>query len=331
MTTMLADPPRKTTMGVGFEANRGRSGDPQAWKKAIGTKPVSARLALLPEGKPRWDRIGLSAFGQLAILGFLLVIPLLFPQQMQTALHLRVTELMQPVTEIPVAPPPPPPPKIKPKVAPPQPKPAPEPVKLNPVQTHVFGLGGSAFGARKTCVCTGFSFTGSGAGFGCGGATLGLIFGGGGGGGATGISVTGCINSVTRKCNAVCICCGKSRGIMSKKPKIASCTPALSPMRSQRGLDSGSKARRAGMGLVPMAFFHACGSLERPRLASKPTPIVDLRGGSAIMVVIRVPPCALSGLQTRVFFGISNVPIPLAEKEMRSSSTSVLTSLRESE
>src|SRR5258706_1786278 len=138
MTTMLADPARKTTMGVGFEANRGRSGDPQAWKKAIGTRPVSARLALLPEGKPRWDRIGLSAFGQLAILGFLLVIPLLFPQQMQTALHLRVTELMQPVTEIPVAPPPQPPPKIKPRVAPPQPKPAPEPVKLNPVQTHVF-------------------------------------------------------------------------------------------------------------------------------------------------------------------------------------------------
>src|SRR6267143_1360205 len=139
MTTMLADPPRKTTMGVGFEANRGRSGDPQAWKKAIGTKPVSARLALLPEGKPRWDRIGLSAFGQLAILGFLLVIPLLFPQQMQTALHLRVTELMQPVTEIPVAPPPPPPPKVKPKVAPPEPKPAPEPVKLNKVQTGGFG------------------------------------------------------------------------------------------------------------------------------------------------------------------------------------------------
>ena len=138
MTTMLADPPRKTTMGVGFQANRGRSGDPQAWKKAIGTKPVSARLALLPEGKPRWDRIGLSAFGQLAIFGFLLVIPLLFPQRMQTALHLRVTELMRPVTEIPVAPPPPPPPKIKAKVVPPEPKPAPEPVKLNPVQTHVF-------------------------------------------------------------------------------------------------------------------------------------------------------------------------------------------------
>jgi TonB family protein len=139
MTTMLADPPRKTTMGVGFEANRGRAGDPQAWKKAIGTKPVEARLALLPDSGSRWDRIGLSAFGQLAILGFLLMIPLLFPQQMKTTLNYRIVELMQPVTEIPVAPPPPPPPKVKPKVVPPEPKPVtPEPVKLNPKQTHVF-------------------------------------------------------------------------------------------------------------------------------------------------------------------------------------------------
>ncbi len=139
MTTMLADPPRKTTMGVGFEANRGRAGDPQAWKKAIGTKPVEARLALLPDSSSRWDRISLSAFGQLAILGFLLMIPLLFPQQMKTTLNYRIVELMQPVTEIPVAPPPPPPPKVKPKVIPPEPKPvAPEPVKLNPKQTHVF-------------------------------------------------------------------------------------------------------------------------------------------------------------------------------------------------
>ena len=138
MTTMIADPPRKTTMGVGFQANRGRSGDPQAWKKAIGTRPVAARLALLPDSEPRWDRIGLSAAGQLAIFGFLFVIPLLFPQQMKTALNFRVMELMQPVTEIPVAPPPQPP-KIKPKVAPPEPKPVvPEPVKLNPKQTHVF-------------------------------------------------------------------------------------------------------------------------------------------------------------------------------------------------
>lgn len=139
MTTMIADPPRKTTMGVGFEASRGRAGDPQAWKKAIGTKPIGARLALLPDSKPRWDRIGWSAGVQLSIFGFLLILPLLFPQQMRTALNFRVSELMQPVTEIPVAPPPPPPPKIKAKVTPVQPKPVvPEPVKLNPRQTHVF-------------------------------------------------------------------------------------------------------------------------------------------------------------------------------------------------
>src|SRR6267378_72770 len=144
MTTMIADPPRKTSMGVGFESRRGRTGDPQAWKKAIGTRSVPARLALLPEPKPRWDRIGLSAAAQLAIFGFLLMIPLIFPTQIQTALHLRVTELMQPVTEIPIAPPPAPPPpppkvKVKAKVAPPEPKPVePEPVKLNPKQTHVF-------------------------------------------------------------------------------------------------------------------------------------------------------------------------------------------------
>ncbi len=125
-------------MGVGFEANRGRTGDPQAWKKAIGTRPVAARLALLPESKPRWDRIGVSAAGQLAILLLVLLIPLIFPQQMKTALNYQIVELMQPVTEIPVAPPPPPPPKIKPKIAP-EPKPeVPEPVKLNPKQPHVF-------------------------------------------------------------------------------------------------------------------------------------------------------------------------------------------------
>jgi TonB family protein len=138
MTTMIADPPRKTTMGVGFDANRGRTSNPQAWKQAIGTKPIAARLALLPDPKPRWDRIGISAGSQIAILIFLFLIPMIFPEQMKTALNLRPTELMQPVTLIPVAPEPPPPPKVKAK-APPVVKPeVPEPVKLNPKQPHVF-------------------------------------------------------------------------------------------------------------------------------------------------------------------------------------------------
>ena len=118
MTTMIVNPPRRTTMGVGFQSNRGRAGDPAAWKKAIGTRPVAARLALLPEPKRRWSRIGVSAMGQVALISFLLILPLIFPEQMKTALNLRPTELMQPVTLIPVAPEPPPPPPVKPKALP---------------------------------------------------------------------------------------------------------------------------------------------------------------------------------------------------------------------
>ena len=124
-------------MGVGFQSTRGRMGDAQAWRSAIGARPVSARLALLPEPTGRWDRMGASAFGQIAILGFLLLIPLVFPEHMKTALKYQITEIMQPVTMIPVAPPPPPPPKIKPKAVAPKPE-IPEPVKLNPRQPHVF-------------------------------------------------------------------------------------------------------------------------------------------------------------------------------------------------
>ena len=124
-------------MGVGFQSNRGRMGDMQAWRTAIGARPVPARLALLPEPNRRWDRMGASAIGQIAIIGFLLVIPLAFPEQMKTALKYQIVELMQPVTMVPVAPPPPPPPKIKPKAVQPKPE-VPEPVKLNPKQPHVF-------------------------------------------------------------------------------------------------------------------------------------------------------------------------------------------------
>jgi TonB family protein len=139
MTSMLADPVTKTTMGVGFDAKTRRPADPEAWKRAIGTKPVAARLALLPEGKPRWGRVGLSALAQIIIVGFVLLMPLLYPERMKTALNFDIIEIAQPITTIPVAPPPPPPPKIRQKVAPEPPKPViEEPVKLNPKQQHIF-------------------------------------------------------------------------------------------------------------------------------------------------------------------------------------------------
>lgn len=135
MTTMLADPPTKAPhLGVGLDAKGRRAPNADAWKQAIGTKQIPARLALLPEEKRRWDRLGVSAGVQVAILIFFLIIPLFYPDRIKTALNYEVVSLAQPVVEIPVAAPPP---KIRPKVAPPKTQVI-EPVKLNPKQPHIF-------------------------------------------------------------------------------------------------------------------------------------------------------------------------------------------------
>jgi TonB family protein len=143
MTTMISDSPRSTTrLGVGFDADKRRQPNPDAWKTAIGTKPIAARLAVLPDSKPRWDRIGVSAVAQVGILIFCVLIPLLYPDQILTALTYRNVIISQPLTEIPTPPPPPPPPKVvKAKAPPPTPKPAVvEPVKLDPKKPHIFEI-----------------------------------------------------------------------------------------------------------------------------------------------------------------------------------------------
>jgi TonB family protein len=105
----------------------------------MGSRPVPARLALLPDSQPRWDRLGLSAAVQVAILIFLLLVPLMYPEEMKTGLKYVSVEIAQPLTEIPVAPEPPPPPKPKAVVPKAEVKPTPvEPVKLNPAQPHIF-------------------------------------------------------------------------------------------------------------------------------------------------------------------------------------------------
>jgi len=136
---MIAEPPKSRSLGVGFSSNRSRTGNPEAWKQNIGSKQVPARLALLPDAKPNWHRVGFSAAVQLAILGFFLIVPMLYPEQMKTAIQYSYTVIAQPVTMIPVAPPPPPPapPKVKAVVPKPTPPP-PEPPKLNPKQPHIF-------------------------------------------------------------------------------------------------------------------------------------------------------------------------------------------------
>jgi len=134
---MIADPPPKLTrLGVGFDTNRKAPQNREAWKQAIGSKPISARLALLPEPQRNWSRIGVSAGVQIGVFIFLLLIPLLYPDQMKTALHYTITELAQPVIEVPVAPPPPAPKIVKVKTPPPTP--VVEPPKLNPQQVHIF-------------------------------------------------------------------------------------------------------------------------------------------------------------------------------------------------
>ncbi|MGB6962257.1 MAG: energy transducer TonB [Candidatus Acidiferrum sp.] len=140
MTTMLADPPKKATrLGVGLDANRRQHPNAEAWKTAIGTKPIAARLALLPDSKPRWDRIGVSAGFQLALVLFCVLIPLLYPDQLKTALHYQMVQIATPVTEVPVAPPPPPPRAVRAKVPPPKPEVV-EPVKLDPKKPHIFEI-----------------------------------------------------------------------------------------------------------------------------------------------------------------------------------------------
>src|SRR5580765_6078549 len=135
MTLMIADPPTSgTRLGVGFDAGRTRTRN-EAWRTTIGTRPVPARFALLPEGKKRWDRMGLSAVLQISFLTFFVVMPIFFPERI-AELKYSVVPLLMPVTEIPVAPPPPAPPKVRVKAV--APKPVVEEPKLNPKQPHIF-------------------------------------------------------------------------------------------------------------------------------------------------------------------------------------------------
>jgi TonB family protein len=134
---MISEPPTsKTRLGVGLDYSRRPVSEQAAWKKHIGTKPIPARLALLPDGQSRMKRVGISAVVQISFLGFILLMPLLFPQQMKTALNFMKVDVSMPLTEVPVAPPPPPPKIVK--VRTPDPTPPPVEVKLNPVQPHVF-------------------------------------------------------------------------------------------------------------------------------------------------------------------------------------------------
>jgi TonB family protein len=97
--------------------------DPKAWQALVGTKPVTARFALLPETKPRMSALGTSLIVQIVLVVFLFTVPLLFPQHLIPRAMYMVTDLAGPPLDIPVPPKPKPP--APPKVAKVQPPPPP--------------------------------------------------------------------------------------------------------------------------------------------------------------------------------------------------------------
>jgi TonB family protein len=107
--------------------------NPQAWKDMIGTKPVSARFDLLPDTKPRAGAMGTSVILQICLVTVVVILPLLFPQQMIPRAMSMVTDLAGPPLDVPEPPKPKPP--APPKVAKVQPPPPPiertEPPKLD--------------------------------------------------------------------------------------------------------------------------------------------------------------------------------------------------------
>jgi TonB family protein len=105
--------------------------NPNAWKSMVGSKPVSARFELLPNTKPRMSALGTSLIIQIALAAFLVIVPLLFPQQMIPRAMYMVTDLAGPPLDIPAPPPPKPPAaakvKVRPTPPPPVEQPAPKP------------------------------------------------------------------------------------------------------------------------------------------------------------------------------------------------------------
>jgi hypothetical protein len=130
----MKTPLRNTThtdlhMGVGGGTART---DPGAWKAQIGTKPVNARLSLLPDTKIRKGAVGTSLIMEIALAAFVVMLPVLFPQKLIPEAMYMVTEIPMPSTHIP-----PPParkrPEVRPKIKPApveQPKPKVDMAKL---------------------------------------------------------------------------------------------------------------------------------------------------------------------------------------------------------
>jgi TonB family protein len=81
---------------------RTSSGDPQAWKKLIGNRPVAARLETLPENKIRRSAFAISSTTQLVLAMVVVALPLFFPERLSLRMVYQVTPIEAPQTEVPV-------------------------------------------------------------------------------------------------------------------------------------------------------------------------------------------------------------------------------------
>jgi TonB family protein len=127
MTTTLLE--QRTNLNLGFSTQAG--GQPPrkslVLKPSAGQQGAAAQFSLLPTQKPRLGVMGASLTVQLAILGVLLLLPLVFPQRLITKMTYDVMPVATPRTEVPVAKPEP----VKPR---PQPVPVEVAKVLPPVQ-----------------------------------------------------------------------------------------------------------------------------------------------------------------------------------------------------
>jgi TonB family protein len=80
---------------------------PEAWRRLIGKKPVSARLDTLPETKPRLSALLTSTIFQVAVAAFLVAIPMFFPDKLATKIAYEVMPIAAPQTEVQLPPKPP--------------------------------------------------------------------------------------------------------------------------------------------------------------------------------------------------------------------------------
>jgi TonB family protein len=77
------------------------SGNPRAWEKLVGDKPVEARLDILPENKIRPSAFVMSLAVQLTIASAMVSLPLFFPESLPMRIMYQVTPLAAPLTEVP--------------------------------------------------------------------------------------------------------------------------------------------------------------------------------------------------------------------------------------